>query len=117
MDERTEWRSDQGEKEVELEYKGKKFTVTVKPLTWSKKNQILSQALSYSAKGEAQFNLDRYNKECLGSVIIKAPWGNTDHIFLSSIDEELGSQLATLIPGPFEGGDDVDFLGKESVQS
>lgn len=113
MDERTKWRLEQGEKEVEFEYKGETVKVTVRPLTWSRKNQILSQALSYSAKGEAQFNLDRYYKECLCAVIVNAPWGKTDHVFLSSIDDELGTQLQKIIPGPFEGGGDVDFFEKE----
>lgn len=112
------WRMEQSEKEMAFTYKGEDVTVTVKPMTWSKKNQILSQCMSYSSEGEARFNLDNYNKECLTFMIVKAPWGKTDRIFLTQIDDELGGQLQALIPGPFEGGEqDQNFTPKESEES
>lgn len=113
------WRMPQEPKEVELVYKGEKFTVTVRPITWSLKNQIISECLSYSDKGEARFNIDRFNKRCLSHMIVKAPWGSeTNNIFLTSIDDQLGAQLQKLVPSPFGGGETPQsFLPQESEES
>jgi len=111
------WRMAQSTKEVELEYKGEKFTVTVRPISWSKKNSVISECLSYSDKGEARFNIDRYNKECLCYAIVKAPWGETDNIFLTSVDDQLGAQLQKLVPSPFGGEAPQSFLPQESEKS
>jgi hypothetical protein len=113
-----EWRMDQSVKEVEFEYRGKKVVLKVKPMTWSKKNQIISQATAYSKEGEGKFNLDFYNKECLKYMIIEAPWGETNNIFLSQIDDELGDKLQQIVPGPGAIGEkQVSFFGHESKSS
>jgi len=114
------WRMDQTVKEVEFEYRGETVVLKVKPLTWSKKNQIISQCTAYSKDGEGKFNLDHYNKECLKYMIIEAPWGKTDHIFLSEIDEVLGDKLSKLIPAPgVEGAENMSFFdqGSESAST
>jgi len=111
------WRMDLSEHDVTIKYKGKEDTLTIKPMTWSKKNQILSQCMSYASDNQARFNLDNYNKECLAYMIVKAPWGKTDRVFLSQIDEELGRQLEKLIPGPFEEMENQDFFEEESDPS
>ena len=104
-------------REAKFSYQGEEVVVTVRPLTWSKKNQILSQAMSYSSEGEAKFNLDHYYKECLSYMITKAPWGETNRIFLTSIDEALGAILQKLVPVPLEGAGDQNFFGSESEDS
>ena len=112
------WRMDQTPKEVEFTYKGEKVVLEVRPLSWSKKNQIVSQATGYSKDGEGKFNLDHYNKQCLTYMIVKAPWGETNNIFLSSIDDDLGGKLQQLVPAPFAGDEEkVTFLGQESESS
>ena len=108
------WRMDQAPKEVEFTFKGEKVVIEVRPLTWSKKNQIVSQATGYSKDGEGRFNLDHYNKACLTYMITKAPWGETSNIFLSSIDDELGGKLQQIVPAPFSSDEEkVSFLGQE----
>ena len=111
------WRLSLEPKDVEFTYKGERVVVTIRPITWSKKNQIISQATAYSQTGEGKFNLDSYNKECLKYMIVKAPWGETNSIFLNQIGDELGNHLEKLIPGPSIGGEEESFLGQESGDS
>ena len=40
-------------------------------------------------------------RECLREMIIDAPWGKTNELFLISIDERLGNVLETLVPSAF----------------
>ena len=50
------------------------FNVTVKPLSWSRRNQILSKAMAWDAAGGTKFDGDVYVRECLKEMIIDAPW-------------------------------------------
>ena len=84
-----------------LELEGSEFTVTVKPLSWSKRNQILSKAMTWDGDGGTKFDGDTYVRECLREMIIDAPWGKTNELFLISIDERLGNVLETLVPSAF----------------
>jgi len=88
-----------------LELDGAEFTVTVKPISWSKRNQILSKAMTWDGDGGTKFDGDTYVRECLKEMIIDAPWGKTSELFLISIDERLGNVLETLVPSAF--GTDV----------
>ena len=47
-----------------LELDGAEFTVTVKPLSWSKRNQILSKAMTWTTDGGSRFDGDTYVREC-----------------------------------------------------
>ena len=84
-----------------LEIDNSEFTVTVKPLSWSKRNQILSKAMTWDGDGGTKFDGDTYVRECLKEMIIDAPWGKTSELFLMSIDERLGNVLETLVPSAF----------------
>ena len=88
-----------------LEIDNSEFTVTVKPLSWSKRNQILSKAMTWDGDVGTKFDGDTYVRECLKEMIIDAPWGKTSELFLMSIDERLGNVLETLVPSAF--GTDV----------
>ena len=77
------------------------FNVTVKPLSWSRRNQILSKAMAWDSDGGKKFDGDIYVRECLKEMIIDAPWGKTSELFLISIDERLGSVLEQLVPQAF----------------
>ena len=65
-----------------LEIDNSEFTVTVKPLSWSKRNQILSKAMTWDGDGGTKFDGDTYVRECLKEMIIDAPWGKTSELFL-----------------------------------
>ena len=88
------------------------FNVTVKPLSWSRRNQILSKAMAWDSDGGTKFDGDVYVRECLNEMIIDAPWGKTSELFLISIDERLGSVLEQLVPQAFgtDALEEVDTL-------
>jgi hypothetical protein len=95
------------EKEVKLS--NDKFTVKVKDLSWSRKNQLIAKAMAFGGQTEGMsFDADYYVKECLKSMIIEAPWGKTNDTFLISINDELGKALEVLVPRAFGGEDDDD---------
>lgn len=70
---------------------GTSFDVTIKPLSWSMRNQILSRSLKWDNSGNTNFDGDAYVRECLKEMLIDAPWGRTTETFLVSIDSRLGA--------------------------
>ena len=98
-----------------LELDGAEFTITVKPLSWSKRNQILSKAMTWETGGGTRFDGDTYVRECLKEMIMDAPWGKTTELFLMSIDDRLGGLLETVVPQAFgtEEIGDLDTLKEE----
>jgi len=101
---------------VTIEETGDSFEVSIKPLTWAKRNQLISRHLSWENSGNTAFNGDGYVRDCLKEMIVDAPWGKTTETFLISIDERLGAALETLVPKAF-GADntlpDPDQIKKE----
>jgi len=95
-----------------LSVEGEEFEVTIKPLTWSKKNQFLSKCLKWDSEGNTVFDGDAYVRLALQEMIVAAPWGKTSEIFLISIDDRLGSVLEKLVPQAFGGdvGGEVENL-------
>tara|TARA_R110000824_G_scaffold80015_2_gene201558 strand:+ start:518 stop:916 length:399 start_codon:yes stop_codon:yes gene_type:complete len=89
------------------------FEVLVKPLSWSKRNQIISKNLNWDATGSTSFNADGYVRDCLKEMVTEAPWGRTTETFLLSIDDKLGAALETLVPKAFGTGED-DTIGMDS---
>ena len=99
------------EREVVLEKDT--FTVKVKELSWSRKNQLVAKAMAFGGQTEGMsFDADYYVKECLKAMIVDAPWGKTTDVFLIGINDELGKALETIVPRAFgdtdEAGDEVD---------
>lgn len=109
---------------VKIEATGDEFEVTIRALSWSRRNQILAKSLKWSSDGQTNFDGDLYTRNCLKEMVVNAPWGRTTEAFLLSIDERLGSALETLVPRAFgEPTDDqegeinlnqVDNIKKES---
>ena len=85
-------------RKVVIEETGDEFDVSIKPLSWAKRNQIVSNCLQIGTNGSQSFNGDLYIKECLKEMIVEAPWGRTSEVFLSSIDSRLGAALEDLVP-------------------
>ena len=103
-------------KTVEIEDTGDTFEVKVKPLSWSRRNQILSSSLKWSDSGNTNFDGDAYVRACLKEMVIEAPWGATSEAFLMSIDERLGNALETLVPSAF-GSDKDDNITLEDTDT
>ena len=94
---------------------GDELEISVKQLSWSKRNQLISKCLKFSQGGQTSFDGDLYVRECLKEMIIEAPWGRTTEAFLVSIDERLGTALEALVPTAFggENSSSPDIIKKE----
>jgi len=107
---------------VKIEATGDEFEVTIKDLSWSRRNQILAKSLKWTSDGQTNFDSDLYTRNCLKEMLVNAPWGRTTEAFLLSIDERLGNALETLVPKAFGNTPDegevnleqIDELKKES---
>jgi len=85
------------------------FTVKVKELSWSKKNQLVAKAMAFGGQTEGMsFDADFYVKECLKAMIVEAPWGKTTDVFLIGINDELGKALENIVPRAFGDADDSE---------
>ena len=89
------------------------FEVSIKTLSWSKRNQVISKNLNWDASGTTSFNADGYVRDCLKEMIIEAPWGRTTETFLLSVDEKLGAALESIVPKAF-GVDGEDTIGTDT---
>jgi|TARA_R110000824_G_scaffold156873_23_gene330174 hypothetical protein len=98
---------------------GESFEVSIKPLSWAKRNQFISRNLQLGVDGASGFNADGYVRDCLKEMITEAPWGRTTEAFLLSIDDRLGGALETLVPKAFNEesedntSDEIDIVKKE----
>ena len=100
---------------IKIPETGDEFEITVKKLSWNKRNQIVSNCLVIGKNGTQTFNGERYMKDMLKEIIIDSPWGPTTETFLVSIDERLGKALEALVPTAFgadEGGSSPDEIKK-----
>ena len=75
--------------------------ITVKDISWSKRNQIMSKCLEWDNAGNTSFDGDAYVRLCLKEIIHEAPWGNTTEAFLIRINDDLGQALEQLVPRAF----------------
>ena len=66
---------------VTIEETGDTFEVTVKPLSWAKRNQLISEHMSWDSNGNTSFQASEYVRACLREMIIEAPWGKTTEAF------------------------------------
>tara|TARA_Y100000310_G_scaffold268861_1_gene281738 strand:+ start:4127 stop:4558 length:432 start_codon:yes stop_codon:yes gene_type:complete len=93
------------------------ITLKVKHLPWSRRNQIMTKSVSWTENGQTNFDGDFYVRECLKEMIVEAPWGKTNDIFLIRVGDVLGNALETLVPKAFDRGDSnvqtVDDIKKE----
>tara|TARA_R110000824_G_scaffold55321_2_gene152538 strand:- start:244 stop:660 length:417 start_codon:yes stop_codon:yes gene_type:complete len=97
------------------------FEISIKNLSWSKRNQLISKNLNWDNTGNTSFSADGYVRDCLKEMIVDAPWGRTTESLLISFDERLGAALEELVPKAFgEGSEDtietdnsVDTIKKE----
>lgn len=82
------------------------LTLGIKDLGYVAKNKLVSSCYTY-AGGTVGFDMDTYMRETLKIMIVEAPWGSTNDMFLMSIDQQLGKALEEIIPSAFEAGDNT----------
>ena len=98
---------------VEVEVGDDKFKVEIKPLTWFRKNQLVTECMTFSPTGETKFDGSRYVKEVLKEIVTDAPWGKTTDAFLQSINSELGQALENIVPQAFTAQElDIEKIKK-----
>tara|TARA_R110000824_G_scaffold330090_2_gene516870 strand:+ start:2503 stop:2874 length:372 start_codon:yes stop_codon:yes gene_type:complete len=100
---------------LSIESTGDEFDVTIKELSWAKRNKLISNCLTFDGAGKTAFDGDKYIRECLKELIVDAPWGKTTEAFLITINAELGTALESLVPKAFgeDQGVDADAIKKE----
>ena len=84
--------------DLPYEEEEEKIEVSIRPLSWSKKNSLVSQCTNYSGDGGVAFDGQRYINEVLKYIITEAPWGATSDMFLGKVDLKLGGALEKLVP-------------------
>tara|TARA_Y100000310_G_C20363152_1_gene659945 strand:+ start:109 stop:492 length:384 start_codon:yes stop_codon:yes gene_type:complete len=77
------------------------LTLGIKDLGYVQKNKLVSSCYTYTS-GTVGFDMDTYMRETLKAMIVDAPWGATNDMFLLSINQELGKALEDLIPSAFD---------------
>jgi hypothetical protein len=93
---------------IEIPGTDESFEVSVKQISWSKRNQIISKNLHWDSTGNTSFSADGYVRDCLKEMLVEAPWGRTTEALLLSFDDRLGTALETLVPKAFgEGAEDT----------
>ena len=90
------------------------FEVTIKPISWARRNQLITDNMSWDTDGNTQFDASTYMRTCLREMIVEAPWGKTTESFLISIDSRLGGALEELVPQAFgvDNGIDAETVKK-----
>ncbi len=89
------------------------FDITIKPMTWQGKNELVARCMTFDDKGSSTFDSGIYIKEVLKEIIVEAPWGDTTDEFLTTINQELGSALEKLVPSAFDSNfAEVDVVKK-----
>lgn len=72
--------------------------VVIKPLSWAKKNSLVSLCTQYTNTGNVAFDGQKYINEVLKYIVTEAPWGKTDDMFLAKVNLTLGGALEKLVP-------------------
>ena len=86
------------EKTLKIDETNEEFKVKIRPLSWARRNQIMSQSITWKSGGQTGFDGDLFVRSCLRDMIVEAPWGRTTETFLLSIDTRLGAALEKLVP-------------------
>jgi hypothetical protein len=103
------------EKTIKIEATGDEFTIKFKPVSWSRRNKIMSESVGFSSGGEqTSFDGDKFMRACLREMIVEAPWGRTTETFLLSIDSRLGTALEQLVPNMTGAEENPDEIKKDA---
>ena len=82
------------------------FEVRVKELSWFKRNEIMSKCMVLRPDADSTFDGALYVREVLKQIVVEAPWGVTNDLFLLSIDTRLGQALETLVQSMSEASNE-----------
>jgi len=98
---------------VTIDVAGEELELGIKKLGHVRKQKLISDCYVYG-QGTIGFDHEKYGREALKMVIMDAPWGPTNDIFLMSLDDSpLTEALQTVIPDPFVVGNKLEELKKD----
>ena len=101
----SELYADRSEKILIVRHPGKdgtEYEFKYRDMTWSGRNKAISAATSIDNANKGHFDLDRYKRLCLTTMITQHPFKEDLEIALIKIDSGIGEQLETIIPKPTE---------------
>jgi hypothetical protein len=89
----------------------------IRQMPWSMRLQKISLSIKWNDSGDRFFDGAYYINEALKYMIVEAPWGKTDDMFLQfQVGDKLGAALESLVPPAFGGSDspapDLDNVKK-----
>ena len=91
------------------------INIVIRPITWMRQHEIRATSYELNAQTQTvQFSMSSYVSNCLEEMVVDAPWGLTNGIFLATVTPEFGSALETLVP-PL-GGIDAEEQNKAIEQ-
>ena len=82
------------------------FEVRGKELSWFKRNEIMSKCMVLRPDADSTVDGALYVREVLKQIVVEAPWGVTNDLFLLSIDTRLGQALETLVQSMSEASNE-----------
>tara|TARA_R110000824_G_scaffold89178_2_gene218853 strand:- start:4527 stop:4889 length:363 start_codon:yes stop_codon:yes gene_type:complete len=98
---------------VKLDVDGAELEIGVKKLGHVRKQKLISDCYVYGT-GTVGFDHEKYGREAMKMIIVDAPWGPTNDMFLMSLDDSpLTEALATIVPDPFSVGNKLEDLKKD----
>lgn len=75
--------------------------LVVKGIPWARLNYFKSQSVHFDEDRKTHFDTNYWVHSCLKEMIVEAPWGKTDDIFLIQVGNGLGSALEKIVPTAF----------------
>ena len=107
-----------GVEEFVIEYKGKDYRFKKKELSWSKVNEIVTEATEITTRGAMRFNIGTYYEKCLLAMLIETPWPVSETIvMLKRLGVGFGNLLEAHAPKPDSYIGEQDFFPKKSTES
>ena len=98
---------------VTLDVEGEELKISIKKLGYVRKNKLISDCYVYG-QGTVGFDHEKYNREALKMIVVDAPWGPTNDIFLMSLDDSpLTEALSTVVPDAFTVGNKLEDVKKD----
>ena len=92
--------------------------VKVIDISWARLNQIKSQCAIFNSKeNSSHFDTQVYFNTCLQEMVVEAPWGETNTMFLLQVGHELGNALEKIAPSLEEDSDaEVSEISPEEIK-